>query len=113
MMLLDFLPERILEIEMVNSVMAYIVKKITGNKSREKCIDHSLRQYEKKQEVEYYRQGYTHRWGHYQALHIIRIVVMHAMKNKMYPLSPFRFWIMMKNKPVQQVFSKRPYTYTQ
>ena len=48
------------------------------------------------------------RWRHHQALFVSWKIMVHPVKNEMNALSPRRRRVVMKNKPVENVFSCRP-----
>jgi hypothetical protein len=109
MMVFNSQPEFIMHIKMMDCVMGHIVKEITCKKPCHKGgdINISHNRFEQKEEKKGQRNAY--RGGHNESFGITGIVVMHAMENKMYPLTEFRIGHIMENESMQQIFGKGPY----
>lgn len=108
MLLLKFLPERILKLRMVQHIMGHIIEQVSQHKPCKKAIQHSVRKQPFEKEEKSKRQWYTRRRRHNQSLRIIWIIMMYTVKNKMDSFTPFRRWIKMKNEPVKNIFCQRP-----
>lgn len=81
--------------------MAHVVGKIAADKAGEKSIKLLLVQHGAEQKVKQKGKRYAYRWWHDKSQVIVRIIVVHAMKNEMDTLPSFSLGHKMKYKAVQ------------
>ena len=111
-MMLDLQPKLTFKIKMMDGVMSEIIKKITQKEAdKERCyelimVESTEESKEKKIKQCGKRNAYC--WHHHQPFWIAGIIMMHAVKNKMYAAANFSFQLPVKYKTMQYIFCESP-----
>src|SRR5262245_58914302 len=109
MILFQPLPQPIVHGQMVGGVMYHIVANISENESGEKRRQFCRAGQCPEEIVENKGERYAHHWRHDQPRGITWIIVMYAVKYKVYPFAELRRRLIVKYETVQQVLCQRPH----
>lgn len=88
--------------------MAHIIKQIAGHKPRKERGNIIFTQKNREQKVKSGCQRNAYRRRHDQSSGVIRVIMVHAMENKMDPFHELAAWREMKDEPVHEVFGEGP-----
>jgi len=111
--LLDAFEEFLFECVMVHRVVHHVVAQITQYKSWPERKQPLIGKYQPKQKVKQQRKWNAHRRRHHQAHAVARIIVVHAMENKVHSFLKRAVRREVEHKSVHDVFGQRPHEQAQ